>query len=179
MLRHRIMSSLLATAFGFCLALPVAAENGKTEAPAAAVNVITQAAVNTGVLTCVSRINQLANFLTDGAQGTGALLFIPPVNQDQRLISVSMEIPAEAAVPVAYASASVAPNQANGCGGMYESVIYWSQSCEAVATRNFGELKKVGPLAKTITVLDGGIWTKIFLMPAGDGCVSIKKEIVQ
>ncbi len=143
------------------------------------VNGVTQATVNAGVLTCASRINQVANFLTDGTQGAGALLFIPPANPDQRLISVSMEIPAAANAPVAYASASVAPNQANGCGGMYESVIYWSQSCESVATGNFGELKQAGPLAKTITVLDGGIWTKVFLMPAGAGCVSIKKEIVR
>ena len=27
-------------------------------------------------------------------------------------------------------------------------------------------------------LLDGGPATKVFLMPAGDGCVSIKKEVV-
>jgi len=143
------------------------------------INNVTQVAVNSGVLTCASRINQVANFLTADAEGVGSLLFIPPTHQDQRLISVSMEIPAAGNIPVAYASSSVAPNQANGCGGMYESVIYWSQSCGTVATHNFGELKKLGALSKTITVLDGGIWTKIFLMPAGTGCVSIKKEIIR
>jgi hypothetical protein len=33
-------------------------------------------------------------------------------------------------------------------------------------------------LKKDITVLDGGAATKVLLMPAGSGCVSIKKEIV-
>jgi hypothetical protein len=131
------------------------------------------------VVSCVARIDQVAKFLTSNNPRAGALLFIPPANPDQRLVSVSLEIPATASVPVAYASTSVAPNQANGCGAMYESVLYWSQSCDIVAARNFGELKKAGPLAQNITVLDGGIWTKVFLMPAGTGCVSIKKEIVQ
>lgn len=135
--------------------------------------------VSSGVLTCASRINQVANFLTADAEGVGSLLFIPPSDPDHRLVSISMEVPAEGKVPVAYASASFAPNQANACGAMYESVIYWDEACEAVATRNFGELKKIGALSKSITVLDGGIWTKIFLFPAGGGCVSIKKEIVQ
>ena len=140
---------------------------------------VAQVAVNSGVFTCGSRLDTLANFLLAGSQGVGTMLFIPPNNQNQRLISVSFEIPATASVPVVYASTSVAPGQANGCGGMYESVIYWRESCQVIANRNFGGLKIVGPLAKSITVLDGGIYTKIFLMPAGNGCVSIKKEIVQ
>jgi hypothetical protein len=143
------------------------------------VNSITQVAVSSGVLTCASRINQVANFLSANAEGVGSLLFIPPANQDQRLISVSMEIPHEGQTPVAYASASFAPNQANGCGGMYESVIYWNQSCDTLAARNFSGLKKIGVLSTAITILDGGIGTKIFLMPADRGCVSIKKDIVQ
>lgn len=143
------------------------------------VNSITQVAVSSGVLTCASRINQVANFLTADAEGVGSLLFIPPTNPDQRLVSVSMEIPHEGQTPVAYASASFAPNQANGCGGMYESVIYWNQPCDTLAARNFSGLKKIGVLSTVITILDGGIGTKIFLMPANSGCVSIKKDIVQ
>jgi hypothetical protein len=33
-------------------------------------------------------------------------------------------------------------------------------------------------LKKDIAVLDGGASTKVFLMPAGSGCLSIKKEVV-
>lgn len=142
------------------------------------VNTITQVAVKAGVLACTSRINQVANFLTVGSQGVGVFLFVPPVDPDRRLVSVSMEIPAAANVPAAYVSASFAPNQTNGCGGLYESVIYWSQTCDEVAARNFSGLKKSGTLVKALTVMDGGISTKIFLMPAGSGCVSIKKEVL-
>ena len=141
------------------------------------VNGITQAAVKSGVLACASRINQVANFLTAGSQGIGALLFVSPLDPERQLVSVSMEIPV-ANASTAYASASFAPNQANGCG-MYESVSYWSQSCDEVSVSKFSEFKKTGVLAKTLAVLDGGQASKVFLMPAGSGCVSIKKEIVQ
>jgi hypothetical protein len=48
-----------------------------------------------------------------------------------------------------------------------------------VASKHFGALNKIGVLAKTIYVRDGGVTTKIFLMPAGTGCVTIKKEVIQ
>jgi hypothetical protein len=142
------------------------------------VNSITQAAVKAGVLACTSRINQVSNFLTAGSQAVSALLFLPPTNPDNQLLSVSLELTMKDSV-AAYASASFAPNQANGCGGVYETVVYWPQKCESVASANFGTLKKIDAFSKNITVLDGGVSTKIFLMPAGTGCVSIKKELVQ
>jgi hypothetical protein len=48
-----------------------------------------------------------------------------------------------------------------------------------VAEKQFGTLKKAGALAKNIGVRNGGESMKVFLMPAGTGCVSIKKEIVR
>lgn len=78
----------------------------------------------------------------------------------------------------AYVSAHFAPNQANGCGAAYDAVAYWPQKCEAVAGKRFATLKKVGQLKKDIAILDGGPALKVFLMPAGTGCVSIKKEVV-
>ena len=144
-----------------------------TSAPAT--NGITQAAVQQGVLNCASRINQVSNFLGFNAQ-SGAVLMTPPNAQDQRLIPLAMEVPTDSGS--AYVSAQFAPNQANGCGAAYDAVVYWPQKCEAVAAKQFAALKKVGQMKKDITVLDGGLATKVFLMPAGSGCVSIKKEVV-
>ncbi len=181
----------LAVAVGLAVVRPVATAQDKPVAPvplqppapagqlaSSKVNLITQAALKVGVLACTSRINQVANFLTAGAQGAGAFLFPPPAEPDQQLISVSIEIPVKDAAS-AYASASFAPNQANGCGGMYETVAYWPQGCDEVARRNFSGLKRAGTLAKTIAVLDAGASIRIFVMPAGTGCISIKKEVVQ
>lgn len=139
------------------------------------VNAVTQAAVQQGVLTCASRINQVTNFLGFNAQA-GATLMVPPGQADQRLLPLAMETTTESGP--AYVSATFAPGQANGCGATYDAVVYWPFKCEAVESKQFGLLKKVGQLKKAITVLDGGPATKVFLMPAGNGCVSIKKEIV-
>lgn len=164
---------------------PVSAADEKPAIPsqvrqqtAAGVHPVTEAAVKAGALSCTTRINQVANFLTAGNQEMGALMFTPPAPPDQNLISVSMEI-LTAEASTAYASASFAPNQAAGCTGMYETVVYWPQGCTDVAAKKFAGLKKAATLSKTISVLDAGPSTKIFLMPAGKGCVSIKKEIVR
>jgi hypothetical protein len=62
---------------------------------------------------------------------------------------------------------------------MYEAVVYWNMKCDDVAARQFAGLKQIGALRKDITMLDGGPALNVFLMPAGSGCISIKKEVVQ
>lgn len=167
------------------LLLPLSVQ-AQTQAPPAAAptaspagsngaNAVTQAAVQQGARTCASRINQVSNFLGFGPQA-GAVLMLPPSQPDQRLIPLAMEVPAEGGS--AYVSANFAPNQANGCGAAYDAVVYWPQKCEAVAVKHFAGLKRAGQMKTNITMLDGGPATKIFLMPAGSGCVSIKKEVV-
>jgi hypothetical protein len=173
-------ATLFATLFTMLLATTVARAEDATQpvasTPAASpTNAITQAAVQQGVLNCAARINQVSNFLGYTPQA-GAVL-MPPLSQpDQRLVPLSMEIATESGS--AYVSATFAPNQANGCGATYDAVVYWPQKCEIVAAKQFAALKKAGPLHKDITMLDGGVATKVFLMPAGNGCVSIKKEVV-
>lgn len=138
-------------------------------------NNITQVAFNSGVRTCAGRIYQITNFLSAGVNA-GYMLFFSKTNPDQQITSISMEIPVNN--NTAYESLNVAPGQANYCGGIYETVVYWPQNCAAVETQNFGSLKKGKMLSKNISVRDGGD-VKVFLMPAGAGCVSIKKEMVR
>ena len=141
------------------------------------VNPVTQAAVKAGILSCAGRINQVMNFVTLGGQSS-SLLFLPGSQQDQRLFSVSLGWERQGDPP-AYASTTFAPNQANGCGALYETVMYWDGTCEALASRQFRGLKHASVLRGNIIVLDGGIAMKVFLMPAGQGCISIKKEVMQ
>jgi hypothetical protein len=169
----------------FCLAsltaVAVAAEKQKpAKAPATKAvpaNSITQAAMKTGIKSCAGRINQVTNFLAAGVKDAGYMMFYPKNNPDQQMTSISMELPLKD--NTAYASASFAPGQENYCGGMYETVVYWPNKCSEVAEKQFGALKKAVALAKNIGVRDGGESMKVFLMPAGTGCVSIKKEIVR
>jgi len=156
---------------------PALSKNRATPQPAAQkANTITQAALKNGFRTCAGRINQVTNFLKAGAKGGGFIMIYPTSRPDQHMTSVSMEIPLQD--NTAYASASFAPGQGNYCEGLYETVVYWPQTCSEVAEKKFGKFKRAGAISKNIYVRDGGA-TKVFLMPAGAGCVSIKKELIR
>ena len=178
--------------FGFCTLVflkPATAENSKTnnsntvssqrstpQLSASAVNPVTQAAVNAGILSCTSRINQVMAYLTANTQ-SGAYLFIPNNQPDQSVFSVSIEAQGQNAPPM-YASASFAPTTNGRVGAVYDSVQYLPQSCAEVEKNFFNGLKRSGIIKKDIVILDAGA-VKIFLMPAGHGCIVIKKEVVQ
>ena len=136
------------------------------------VNAVTQAAVKLGVLSCVSRINQVATFLTANNK-SGVYVFPPKGEPDKHIFSTSFEImrPDDSTF---YATASFFPN----LDAVYDTVEYVNIKCEELEKTVFKDLKRVSVLKKSIILLDGGS-VKIFLMPAGSGTVVIKKEVVQ
>jgi hypothetical protein len=148
----------------------------KTQAPAQPkLNGLAQTAANAGIVDCVGRIQQTTEFLTANSK-SGAFLFIAPADANRHIASASLEIQANGAS--SYASASFAPGGNNGCGTLYETVSYWGNRCEEVAKRAYPNFPPAGKLGESITMLEGGLYLRIFLMPAGQGCLSIKKELV-
>ncbi len=147
-------------------------------APAATpgVNPITQAAVKAGIFACTSRINEVMSYITANST-SGAYLFLPKKLPDQSIFSVSVEVQVKDVQPL-YASATFAPLTSGQAGAVYDVVEYVPQSCDYMEKNIFKNLKRIGILKKDIRILDGGS-VKIFLMPAGTGCVVIKKEVVQ
>ena len=136
---------------------------------------VTQAFTQRGVSKCAERIGQFAQFLTNGAE-VGGQVFVAPDDPDRKLSSASLEI--QAGPAIGYAGLTFAPDTgANRCGGMYELVMYWTNSCDDVATKAYSAYKRTNPLRKSIISLDGGPTVRVFLLPAGTGCVSIKKEL--
>lgn len=141
-------------------------------------SLITQAAVGAGVLACAARVDQVAKFLTAGGTTDKFWLFLPARGRDQHIVSTSIEV-GNKEVPVAYASADFAPGMTDGCGAIYESVVYWPEKCPEVASKQFGGLRKGPNLGKFILSLDAGGGARVFLMPAGTaGCIAIKKELL-
>jgi hypothetical protein len=172
------------------LVSPVGAQNDRDPAADAAVaqiappprangggHPITQAVVASGVLACASRVDQIAKYLSPGVPGNFTL-FLPNADRDQYVVSTSIEVGAKD-MPPAYASADFAPGMANGCGAVYEIVVFWPEKCSEVATKRFAGLRKGPNLGRSILSLDTGAGARVFLMPAGNaGCVSIKKELL-
>jgi hypothetical protein len=70
------------------------------------------------------------------------------------------------------------PLVAYGCDASFETVSYWQNNCETVAKTQFAEAKNNGALRQSIMVLTAGSTLQVFLMPAGHGCVAIKKQII-
>jgi hypothetical protein len=187
MLKSKVIVAALTVAGGLCAAPPVVAPKpapAPVQTPAApapqalapGVNSITEVMVKAGVLSSISRINQVMTYLTANAQ-SGAFLFLPKTMPDQSLVSVSVEVQSPNAAPI-YASASFAPLTSGQAGAVYDAVQYLPQSCDYVEKVLFKGLKRAGILRKDVIALDGGT-VKIFLMPAGTGCIVIKKEVVQ
>ena len=136
------------------------------------VNIVTQTAVKLGVLSCISRINQVASFLTANVS-SGIFIFPPQSEPDRHIFSTSFELlrPDDSTI---YASASFFPNQ----DAVYDTVEYVNMGPEELEKTVFKDLKRVSVLKKNIILLDGGK-VKVFLMPAGNGAVVIKKEVIR
>ena len=180
---------IMLTVAGNLLAAPPAAKTAPAKvataqpapAPAQApaqtqVNGVTQAAMQAGIIAASGRINQVMNYLTGGSQ-SGAIPFFPTAQPDKSLFSASLEILPQGGSPI-YATTSFAPLPSGGVAAVYDAVQFVPQTCDYVEKNVFKNLKRIGILKSTIVVLDGGP-ARIFLMPAGTGCVIIKKEVVQ
>lgn len=137
---------------------------------------LAQAAVNAGVRTCKPLADRVNRYLIGESQSTG-LLSASPENANARIFSSTIEIETLQG-STTYASTTYAPYGDAGCGVAYDSVTYWNDSCKDVAAKQLAALKVMGTLGNKITMLDGGPAMRMFLMPAGAGCVQIKKEIV-
>ena len=153
--------------------IPATAVKPATETPPVVLNAAAQAAARRGVSTCLKRIDQVTNFLGSNSK-SGAFLFIPPKDPNGSLTSISMEV--QTAGGLSYATASFAPVGGEGCGSLYEAVVYWQNTCQEVAAKGFPGVPPDGTLNQKIMVLNGGAALRVYLMPAGTGCVSIKKE---
>jgi hypothetical protein len=140
---------------------------------AAKVNPLTNALGQAGVVHCQGRIQQVADFLSTG-MNSGATLLLPPDHINDHLVSASMEVFDGNAM--FYANMDFAPLVAYGCDATYETVVYWPNSCDVVAKTQFKQAKKAGKMRQFIQALSFGDSLQIFLMPAGAGCVSIKKQ---
>ena len=70
----------------------------------------------------------------------------------------------------------VAP--AGTCSGMYQQVIYWPEACAAVKARVFADFKTEHPLLKNVRVSEANPGLQLYMMTAGTGCVSVKKELI-
>lgn len=63
------------------------------------------------------------------------------------------------------------------CGGTYEQTIHWQESCRDVKNNSFPRFVPDRMIQKNISSYRTGNNLQLSLIPAGNGCVSVKKEM--
>lgn len=144
--------------------------------PAAAANPVAQAAREQGVKACLQRIGQTSNALTQGAAAAGSVVFPAGDKPDQQIFSNSFELLQPSSL--SYVSMNYAPDSV-ACNFSYETVQFWHTNCQQTAANSFKGAKPLGLMKQQINVLEISASARVFLMPAGNGCVSIKKQVVR
>jgi hypothetical protein len=137
--------------------------------------VISRAAQNAGLQTCKPAIDKVNRYLIGDGISSG-VLFSAPENANARIVTSSIVI--ENKQGLTYATASYSPYGDVACGVSYEAVTYWKESCTELSSKVLRDMPRMDPLGKKIIMLDGGPSMRMFLMPAGTGCVQIKKEVL-
>ncbi len=171
-----ILRFLSATALGILLSLPlVASAQTAPQQTAQQPHSVTQLARQQGVRTCLSRIDKTSHALTQGST-SGAVVFPTGSAPDRQMFSNAFEVlgPSQ----VRYISVDYAPDSER-CNFSFESVQFWNTNCQQTAATSFSNAKPVGLMKQQITVLEMSANARVFLMPAGNGCVSITKQVVR
>lgn len=143
-------------------------------AAAAALNPLTVVMQNAGVVRCLPQIERITQFIASGSE-SGTVVFPAAKNPDDSLLSISTEL--NTGGQLSYAEANFAP-RSNGCSASYEHVVHWQNSCDEVYAARYTEFQAQGKLQQHIRVYFNVPGTRIMLIPAGAGCVAIKKEVV-
>ena len=132
---------------------------------------------NLGAGSCAGRANQIARFLAGPAGGISYIASIPD-NPDRRLLAPTLVYPGKGRSQ-ALATISLAPNQANGCGGAYTTINFEPIQCDKMSSSKYSKIKfaLLGDTGVRLGEVPGG--PSIFLMPAGKGCNVIKGELVR
>jgi hypothetical protein len=176
--------SLTVPGFAQGVALPPSKNGPVKSAQPNAATELSKAIAKSGIRTCKSLSDRSLNFIVGNASSSSGLLFVAPQETNSRVFSTSLAVENEDLTT--YASATFATYGIIGCGMAVDLVTYWPDDCGSVAAVIENQLRAVrenregsnGLLGSRIVVLDGGPNMRIFLLPAGFGCVQIKKEII-
>lgn len=147
-----------------------AAENSAPD-PYADLHPLAQAVARAGAPACAAKVTEAAFFLTEGASATAFWNF-----RSAELLSFSLEVVSPDRV-TSYVSLNIAPGEDGACVIGYDAVMHWASDCETVARIVHPGMRTAGTQPGSMAMLKGGDSEYLFLMPAGQGCVAIKKEV--
>jgi len=127
-----------------------------------------------GVKRCAPIVRAVAAFVTENSS---AAFIVRPLGSrpDVSPVMVTVESAHANLGTTRYTTIMVVPSE--NCSGYYEQTIHWAAACPVVKTQNFANFPAPRPLLRNIQVSAASPTVSLQLMPAGQGCISIKKEI--
>ena len=133
------------------------------------------AAMNqTRMTVCAAQLQQIVDFLLEGQDGNFTFQPLgPDTNRWPVVVTLESSHPALGRTRLATIIAS--PGQ--GCSGMYQQTIYWAEPCDTLKRTTFAGFQSPHPLSREVQVSEANAGLQLYLMPAGAGCVSVKKEL--
>ena len=127
-----------------------------------------------GVKRCAPIVRAVAAFVTENSNAAFVVRSLGTV-PDSSPVSVTVESAHASLGTTRYATITVVPSES--CSGFYEQTIYWGIACSVVKTQNFANFPATRPILRNIQQSALSATVSLQLMPAGQGCISIKKEI--
>lgn len=128
-----------------------------------------------GMTQCAGVVTKAARFLfEDGEVNFTVQPLGPDANRWPTVIMI--EGAHKAAGATRLTSLTVSPGAA-GCAGFYEQVIAWPTPCDQLKATTFAAFQNTKIILRNVKVSELGPGLQLYLMPAGAGCVSVKKEL--
>lgn len=148
--------------------------SGQSEA-ASNINPITDAAVQTGALTCAARVEQVTNYLGITSD-TQAIIHSPQGATDTTGLSVAMTVMTDGVIGLA--TIDFVP-MAGGCVATYSLITSFEDSCDTVSARTLPEDAAGTPLGDSIVAFNGPNSVRLYFMEVPSGCSVTKIETVR
>jgi hypothetical protein len=152
-----------------------AANAAATASAAGPVNPVAVLAGQLNASRCFNMARQVGEQVVGPNQSAGVVMAASS-GADQSLFSTSIET--RDGVGTHFVSAFLTPNARGGCDGGYDDVRYWTKTCDQLLMEEMRGLGAMRPLGPDIGTIVAGPNQHVYLMAAGPGCVSIRKELL-
>lgn len=132
---------------------------------------ISEAVRDLGHSVCIAKIEKVSRFFSFGDGDSAMIIPGSELNRNGGILSFMMRVSDSVVI------ADFAPGVNETCDASYAATVFWPVGCEAVFRTEFQGLTVIDQSSDSL-FLQGQDRMYVFLVTAGTGCLSVKKEPV-
>lgn len=129
-----------------------------------------------GITTCSRQIASMSDYLTAGTV-FAANATSDRRNPDRAIFSTALATRSRANGAISWSNMTVVP-VSGGCNSAYETVAYFKGTCTAVRNAQFADFGTRVEFGDAVELYVNKGGAALYLMPAGEGCVTIRNQII-